>query len=865
MTRRYDYKQIEARWQQHWNRAGLFAAGRRTDRPKYYALVMFPYPSGTLHVGHGRNYIIGDALARYKIMKGYDLLTPMGWDAFGLPAENAAIEAALKEGQPVHPRDYTSRNIKVMKQQIHAWGVGYDWDREIASCHPGYYKWTQWLFLKLLENKLAYRKQAPVNWCPQCQTVLANEQVEEDGTCDRCGTAVVQKNLEQWYFRITKYADRLLDDLDKLEDWPERVVAMQEAWIGKTEGAEIEFKVQGSDERLRVFTTRADTLFGVTFLVVAPEHPIVAKCAQKLPEAGRKRVTEFVVKCRAQKAMQRTAAGDKEGVPLGAHVIHPLTGEPVALWTADYALMDFGTGAVMGVPAHDQRDFLFAKKYGFPVRVVIQPKGAALDPATMEKAFEEDGVQVHSGEFDNLPNDFGRSKIVEALEARELGRPTVTYRLRDWLISRQRYWGAPIPVIYCANCGVVPVPESELPVILPDAADFKPRGQSPLAAVHDFVHTICPKCEDPARRETDTMDTFVDSAWYFLRFIAARNEEKIFESDEVNHWLPVDQYIGGAERATKHLIYARFVTKFLYDIELVNFEEPFSRLFAQGLICADAHKCPEHGWVPETEVSAGKHSCGQAVLTELHKMSKSKKNGMAPEPLIEQYGADTVRLYTLFIGPPERDAVWATKDIIGAHRFLFRVWETVQEALPRLSGVPAKPEGLDSAPEDVKAIHRKVHQTIRKVTEEIEGGFKFNTAVAAVMELVNEIKKVKSFETAGPQGLAAQREALETLVLLLAPFAPHISEELWEQLGHGESVFEHAWPTFDAGACVEEEIEIPVQVNGKVRSRVRIPAGAPDSEAREKALADPKVAEALGGKPPRNVIVVPRRLVNVVV
>ncbi|MCC6742126.1 MAG: leucine--tRNA ligase [Planctomycetia bacterium] len=862
MSRKYEFRQIETRWQQQWSRAGLFRAGGRPGRPKFYALVMFPYPSGTLHVGHGRNYIIGDALARYKMMKGFDVLTPMGWDAFGLPAENAAIEAARSEGQPVHPREYTLRNIRVMKQQIHAWGVGYDWDREIASCHPGYYRWTQWLFLKLLENKLAYRKMAPVNWCPACQTVLANEQVEEDGGCERCGTQVTQKNLEQWYFRITKYADRLLDDLDTLEDWPERVTAMQEAWIGRTEGAEIVFRLESGDEKIRVFTTRADTLFGVTFVVVAPEHPLVAKCAAKMAEPERKKLNDFVAKCRAQKAMQRTAAGDKEGISLGVNVIHPLTGKPVALWAADYALMDFGTGAVMGVPAHDQRDFLFAKKYGFPIKVVIAPKGATLDGATMEKAFEDDGVQVNSGEFDNLPNNFGRAKITEALEDRELGGPTITYRLRDWLISRQRYWGAPIPIVYCANCGAVPVPESDLPVILPDAADFKPKGQSPLAAVESFVKTTCPVCEDPARRETDTMDTFVDSAWYFLRYISPR-ADRVFVPEDVNHWLPVDQYIGGAEHATKHLIYSRFFTKFLYDIELLNFEEPFSRLFAQGLICADAHQCPEHGWVSEKDVKDGKHSCGQAVRTEMAKMSKTKKNGAAPEPLIEEFGADTVRLYTLFIGPPERDAIWATKDIIGSHRFLYRVWDTVQEALPQIQGAPSQPQTTEGLAEDVKAVRRKVHQTIRKVTEEIEGGFKFNTAVAATMELVNEIKRAK-YDSGGPNAAAVLREACESVTLLLAPFVPHLAEELWELLGKNPSIFDQPWPTFDPAACVEAEIEVPIQINGKIRSRLVLAAGATEEQARAAALADPKVVEALAGKAPRTVIVVPKRMVNVV-
>ncbi|NUN47815.1 MAG: leucine--tRNA ligase [Candidatus Brocadiae bacterium] len=859
MTRKYDFKTIESRWQDHWTALRLFSAGRRPHLPKFYALVMFPYPSGTLHVGHGRNYIIGDALARYKMMKGFDVLTPMGWDAFGLPAENAAIEAARREGQAIHPRDYTLGNVRVMKTQIGAWGVGYDWEREIASCHPGYYKWTQWLFLKLLENKLAYKKQAPVNWCPGCQTVLANEQVEEDGTCDRCSTAVVPKNLEQWYFRITRYAERLLDDLDKLEDWPERVLTMQEAWIGRSEGAEIVFRVTGTEETLKVFTTRADTLFGVTFVVVAPEHPIVAKLAARLPEGDRTRVSDFVSRCRAQKSIQRTAAGDKEGVSLGATVTHPLSGEQVALWTADYALMDFGTGAVMGVPAHDQRDFLFARKYGFPVKIVIQPQGAPLDAATMDRAFEEGGVQVRSGEFDALPNDFGRSKITAALAAKDAGGPVVTFRLRDWLISRQRYWGAPIPIVNCPNCGAVPVPEEDLPVLLPHAADFRPRGQSPLAAVTEWVNTRCPRCEDPARRETDTMDTFVDSAWYFLRYISPRSTDRIYDTEQVNHWLPVDQYIGGAEHATKHLIYSRFITKFLYDIEFADFEEPFAKLFAQGLICADAHKCPEHGWVPAAEVAEGRHSCGQTVMTELHKMSKSKRNGVGPEELIAEYGADTVRLYTLFIGPPERDAIWNTKDIIGAHRFLYRVWETVQEALPRLS--PPGAGTAEGLPEEIRAVRRKVHQTIRKVTEEIEGGFKFNTAVAAVMEMVNELKRVTAWEAGG----GALREACETLVLLLAPFVPHMAEELWEHLGHTGTIFERPWPAFDPAVAAEEEIEVPVQVNGKVRSRVRVPAGATDEEVRAAAMRDGKVQEALAGRVPLKVIVVPRRMVNFVI
>ncbi|MBI3269817.1 MAG: leucine--tRNA ligase [Planctomycetes bacterium] len=882
---KYEFAKIEPKWQDAWERSGIFRMEPDSDKPRHYCLTMFPYPSGTLHVGHGRNYILGDAVARYKLMKGYNLLAPMGWDAFGLPAENAAIR------EDVHPRTFTETNISHMKKQFQSWGVLYDWSRELATCNPEYYKWNQWLFLLLFKKGLAYRKHGPVNWCPSCETVLANEQVVE-GKCERCEAEIEQKDLEQWYLKITDYAERLLDDLDQLEGWSEQAKTLQENWIGRSEGSEIQFVLEGTEDVVPVFTTRPDTVYGVTFLVLAPEHPLVAKIAGE--GEHKDEIMEFVERVRAESRLERTSPdSQKEGLFLHAHVINPLTSERVQLWTANYAVMDYGTGAVMGVPAHDQRDYLFARKYKLPIKVVIQPAGQTLDPKTMIQAYEGQGMQVNSNEFTGLPNVFAMMKITQALEENEVGKATVHYRLRDWLISRQRYWGTPIPIVYCEKCGVVPVPEHQLPVLLPPNADFKQRGgQSPLAGVESFVNTSCPTCGHKARRETDTMDTFVDSSWYFLRYLSPKEDKKAFDSEEVNKWLPVDIYIGGVEHATKHLIYARFITKVLYDFMLVEFEEPFKILFNQGLIGRSSNwcdTCRSYKWDRDVKglvqakeeggaATEGKGvaavaqaeepecaSCGSPVEIRFEKMSKSKLNVVSPDELIKQYGADTERLYTLFVGPPDKEAEWSDRGVIGAHRFLYRVWETVTEHLERVKDAAERPAAGADLPDAIVDLRRKVHQTIQKVTADMEGDYKFNTSISAVMELVSEIKKIESYEAAGPAGLAALREALEAVILLLSPFTPHVTEELWEMLGHNESVLGTAWPEFDKEAVKEPTVEIAVQVNGKLRSRITIQSTLEEDELRKLVLADEKVAKVLEGKTPKDVIVVPRRLVNVVV
>ncbi len=855
----YDFKTIESKWQDFWERADSFKAKEKSSRPKYYCLMMFPYPSGTLHVGHGRNYIIGDAIARYKIMQGLNVLTPMGWDAFGLPAENAAI----REG--IHPSQYTLRNIERMKEQFRKWGVIYDWSREIAACHPGYYRWTQWLFLQLHKKGLAYRALGPVNYCPSCQTVLANEQVIE-GACERCESPVEPREMEQWYFKITQYADRLVDDLDELEEWPERIRTMQEEWIGRSKGARIVFELEGYEESLPVFTTRPDTVFGVTFMALAPEHPLVAKLASE--SADKDKILAFVAKAQAIDKRDRGSAGiEKEGMFLGAYAINPVNAERVPIWVTNYVVMDYGTGAVMGVPAHDQRDLEFSRKHRLPVRVVIQPKGQTLDPNVMREAHEGEGVQVNSGQFDGLPNVFATKKIIEFLEENEIGEATTNYRLRDWLISRQRYWGAPIPIVYCERCGTVPVPEEKLPVLLPDHVDYKPTGgHSPLHNIPDFLNTSCPQCGGKGRRETDTLDTFVDSSWYFLRYLCPRDEKRAFDSDLANRWMPVDQYVGGAEHATKHLIYARFITKVLYDFMLVEFEEPFQRLFAQGMItkesvwCATCRKYLFEGDYAEKKCV----KCGREPEIRLEKMSKSRGNVVDPGILGEKYGADTQRVYTLFVGPPEKDAVWDDQGVMGAHRFLWRVWQMVVDHKDQIKGAAEKPSAPAKLPPPLKDLWRKCHETVKKVTEDMEGDFKFNTAISAIMELVNEYKKVTDFPAAGPEGLAVLRHTLETTVILLSPFAPHLSEELWEMLGKPAGILKIAWPKHDPKALVVDEIELVIQVDGKVRGRMKVAANISAEDARNKALVDPKVQEILGGQTPKDIMYITGRLVNVV-
>lgn len=827
MKERYNFKKIEEKWRRRWEEQDLYAVGDPGGRPRFYCLEMFPYPSGKLHMGHVRNYSIGDVLARFKTMQGYAVLHPMGWDAFGLPAENAAI----KHGD-VHPADWTMANISAMREQLKQLGVSYDWRREIATCHPGYYKWTQWLFLQLFHRGLAYRKKAAVNWCPSCATVLANEQVVGGGVCERCKTEVEKRELEQWFLKITAYADRLLEDLRLLEGWPEKVKVMQENWIGRSEGAEISFPVAGRKEEITVFTTRPDTVFGVTYMVLAPEHPLVEKLIAGTEQAGE--VRSFVREVTRLSEIARTAADlEKVGIFTGAHCVNPVNGEKVPVLVANYVLMEYGTGAVMGVPAHDQRDFEFARKYDLPVRVVINPPGEELDPATMTEAYEGAGVMVNSGMFDGLPSEEGKKAVVRYLEEKGLGRGRVAYRLRDWLISRQRYWGAPIPIVYCARCGTVPVPEKDLPVLLPYNVAFKPTGQSPLNDCPEFLHAACPRCGGPARRETDTMDTFICSSWYYYRYVSPRCEGAPWEKEEVAKWLPVDQYIGGVEHAILHLLYSRFFTKVFYDLGLLTNVEPFTNLLTQGMVLKDGAK-----------------------------MSKSKGNVVSPEEIVETYGADTARLFILFAAPPERDLEWSDQGVEGCYRFLNRLWRLVAELSPELAAAPERPRGGLAGVN--REMRRLTHRTIKKVTEDIASRFNFNTAVSAIMELVNGLYQFKEVPAADRDPVVL-REAVEALLLLLAPFAPFITEELWEATGHRESIHRQRWPEYDPEALVEDEITVVVQINGRVRDRVVLPRGISTEEMVARVLAQPRVQQYVEGKKVGKVIPVPEKLVNIVV
>ncbi len=851
MNKDYRFNDIEPKWQAYWNEIGLFKARRDPSKPKYYCLTMYPYPSGALHMGHVINYTIGDVIVRYRLMQGYNVLSPMGWDSFGLPAENAAIKLGI------HPEDSTNANIDKMRAQIQRAGWGYDWSREIATSHPGYYKWTQWLFLKFYEKGLAIKKRAPVNWCPSCNTVLANEQVHA-GSCERCGTTVEQKDLEQWFFAMSKYAQRLLDNHAQLKGWPERVIKMQQEWIGRSEGARVDFTIAETGDTLSCFTTRPDTLYGVTFMSLAPEHPIIPKLVKGKPNEAE--VLEAVRRMRLQGTSEREAVDtEKVGVFIGCHVINPVNGERVPLWVANFAVMTYGTGAVMSVPAHDQRDFEFAKKYGLPIRIVIQPPDRELDPDAMTEAYEDDGVQVNSQQFDGMPNREAIRAISQYLKEIGKGEPTVNYRLRDWLLSRQRYWGAPIPIIYCDDCGVVPVPEEDLPVRLPREVEFKPTGESPLASCEAFVNCACPKCGKPARRETDTMDTFVDSSWYFLRYCSPRDEERVFDPEEVRYWMPVDQYIGGIEHATMHLIYCRFFTMVLHDLGLVDFDEPATNLFCQGMVCKEAHYCQKCKWLKDDEVFEGKcQKCGGPVVSEVTKMSKTKLNTVSPDEIMNSMGADTVRLYMLSDTPPDRDQVWSDEALRGAHRTINRVWATVRERLDAIRDVDAFAGDPASLSGDSDALYRKTHQTIRRVTDAFETNWTFNTAIAALIELLNEIR------ARGDAAPAVQRAALETLVTLMAPITPHLCEELWEALGREPSIFRAPWPECDEAALVQDTVELPVQVNGKVRARIRVPADADQDAVSAAALADETVQKFLQGREPKKVIVVPGRLVNVV-
>lgn len=823
MESRYDFRRIEAKWQRYWEENGFYIVEEDPYKPKYYNLEMFPYPSGALHMGHVRNYAIGDVVARFKSMQGFNVLHPMGWDAFGLPAENAAI----KHGIP--PAKWTYANIDNMRQQLKSLGISYDWNREVTTCSPDYYKFTQWLFLQLYHMGLAYKREAAVNWCPSCATVLANEQVV-DGACERCETAVEKKNLEQWFFKITDYAERLLNDLDRLTGWPDKVKTMQRNWIGRSEGCEFSFTVKGSGEKIPVFTTRPDTVFGVTYMVLAPEHPLVNTLVAGTEYEAK--VREFVEKMKNLSEQARTSAeAEKLGVFTGRYAINPVNGEEVPIWLANYVLMDYGTGAIMAVPAHDQRDFEFAKKYNLEIRVVIQnPENELPLDGSLTEAYVGDGVMVNSGKFNGLSAKEGQSAVIKFMEANKIGRGAVNYRLRDWLISRQRYWGAPIPIVYCDECGIVPVPFEDLPVILPEDVEFRPTGESPLKYVDEFVKTECPSCGKPARRETDTMDTFVCSSWYFMRFASPHAANRPFLKPAVDYWMPVDQYIGGVEHAILHLMYARFFTKVLYDAGMLSCEEPFTNLLTQGMVLKDGAK-----------------------------MSKSKGNVVSPEDTIEKYGADTTRLFILFASPPERDLEWSEQGVEGCHRFLNRVWRLVVDLAKWQKETSNAVSVLSTSDRDLRY---KVHYTIHKVTEDIEKRFNFNTAISAIMELVNAMYQYRD-SMGNKMNPQVVKEALDSLILLLAPFAPHIAEELWEGTGHQGSVHRQPWPTWDEAALERSEMEIVIQVNGKVRDRIRVPVDITKEDLEELALT--QVKKSIGKKHVVRVITVPRKLVNIVV
>ena len=822
MNDKYEFKEIETKWQKYWNDNNAFKIEEDESKPKYYCLEMFPYPSGKLHMGHVRNYSIGDVIARFKKMDGYNVLHPMGWDSFGLPAENAAI----KHG--VHPGKWTWENIAEMREQLKELGLSYDWDREVATCHEDYYKWMQWIFIQFYKKGLAYKKENPVNWCPSCQTVLANEQVV-DGCCERCKSPVGKKSLSQWYFKITDYADRLLDNLDTLDGWPNKVKIMQKNWIGRSTGAEVDFSIKDDDRKLKVFTTRCDTLFGVTYMVMAPEHPYVLSMVEGTEYE--EPVKEYIEKVQHMNDIERTSTtNEKTGVFIGKYAINPLNGKEVPIFISDYVLMGYGTGAIMAVPAHDQRDFDFAKKFELEIIPVVDPGNEEVDLYDLKEAFVAEGTMINSGEFNGLNNRDAIEKVAEYLEANNIGKKTINYRLRDWLISRQRYWGTPIPMIYCDDCGWVPEKEENLPVKLPTDVEFTGKGESPLATSATFRDTVCPVCGKPAKRELDTMDTFLDSSWYFLRYCDPKNSEEAFSFDKVKYWMNVDQYIGGVEHAILHLMYARFFTMALYDLGLVDHEEPFKNLLTQGMVNKDGKK-----------------------------MSKSLGNVVSPEEIINKYGADTARLFILFAAPPERELDWSDDGVEGSYRFLNRVYRLVYEFTQKYTDIPAEFE-VSSAND--KELNFMLNTAIKKVSEDVGGRFSFNTAISSIMELVNEMYRYKE---SGNVNVGLYAKAVKDLILILSPFTPHICEEMWHNIGETESVTTMSWPEFDEKALVKDEVEIVVQLNGKIKEKIQV-ANNLDKEALEKvAMENEKIKALLEGKTVVKVIAVPNRLLNIVV
>jgi leucyl-tRNA synthetase len=862
MNEQYKPRHIEPEVQNYWVENDSFKTTEDPSKEKFYCLSMFPYPSGRLHMGHVRNYTIGDVVSRYQRMQGKNVLQPMGWDAFGLPAENAA----LKNNVP--PAGWTYENINYMRNQLDQMGFGYDWSREVATCHPEYYRWEQWFFTRLLDKGLVYKKEAEVNWDPVDQTVLANEQVI-DGRGWRSGALVERKKIPQWFLKITDYADELLDDLDKLDEWPEQVRTMQRNWIGRSEGVELSFDVEGFGE-LEVFTTRPDTLMGVTYVAVAPAHPLAQKAAANNPE-----LAEFIEECKNMKVAEADMATmEKKGFALGIEAIHPITGDKVPVWTANFVLMDYGSGAVMSVPAHDQRDFEFAKKYDLPIKQVIRPADSSLAIDLDEEAYTDKGILLNSGDFDELDFEMAFKAIAAELQSKSKGKTTINYRLRDWGVSRQRYWGTPIPVINCDSCGAVPVPEDQLPVVLPEDVTFDGVG-SPIKKMDSFKQCKCPKCGADAERETDTFDTFMESSWYYARY-ACRNADTMLDPEAANYWLPVNQYIGGIEHAILHLLYSRFFHKLMRDEGLVNSDEPFERLLCQGMVLAETYYREDDkggkNWISPADVKVERDDKGRVIKATLiddgkevfsagmGKMSKSKNNGIDPQMMIDKYGADTVRLFMMFAAPPEQSLEWSDSGVEGAQRFLRRLWKLVYDHLQYPGDVVAV--DADALNDRQKELRLKTHETIKKVSDDIERRQTFNTAIAAVMELTNAISR---FVDASDQGRAVTREALTAAVQLLAPIVPHITHQLWQDLGNNDSLLDAEWPVADEAAMTRANIQMVVQVNGKVRAKINVPADADESIVLHTALADESVQRHMDGKSIRKQIVVPNKLVNIVV
>ncbi|EUC51801.1 leucine--tRNA ligase [Mogibacterium timidum] len=825
MRDKYNFEEIEKKWQQVWSDEHAFKTVDDETKEKYYVLEMFPYPSGKLHMGHVRNYSIGDAIARFKKMKGYNVLHPMGWDSFGLPAENAAI----KNG--IHPAIWTDSNIAEMHKQLAGLGFSYDWDREVATCKDDYYRWMQWLFIQFQKKGLAYKKENPVNWCPSCRTVLANEQVVE-GCCERCHTPVTKKHLSQWYLKITDYANRLLEELDTLDGWPNKVKLMQKNWIGKSTGAQIRFAIDGTDRELEVFTTRCDTVYGVTFMVMAPEHPYVTELTKGTEYE--QATNDYIDECTHKSEIERVSlTKEKTGVFIGHYCVNPFNGKKIPIYISDYVMMDYGTGAVMAVPAHDQRDFEFARKFGLDIVPVVDVEDPAVDLNNLESAAPAEGRLINSGEFNGMDNLKAIPRIIDLIEDKRIGQKTVNYKLRDWLISRQRYWGCPIPMVYCEDCGWVPENEKKLPVKLPTDIEFTGKGESPIATSKTFIETICPCCGKPARREIDTMDTFVDSSWYFLRYCDPKNTEKPFDKQKADYWMNVDQYIGGVEHAILHLLYARFFQKVLADLGLVTATEPFRNLLTQGMVIKDGAK-----------------------------MSKSLGNVVSPEEIQKKYGADTARLFILFAAPPEKELDWSDAGVEGSYRFLNRVYRLVYEYVTDIRDADSATGELVVSTSEDRALNYQLNKTIKKVSEDVGGRFSFNTAISSIMELVNELYKYKQLDTVN---MPLLDRAVKSMILVLSPFTPHICEELWSELGEESRVFEAAWPEFDESALVLDEVEIIVQINGKLKDKLTMSKDASNEELEKAARSSDKVKEVVGELSIVKAIIIPGKLVNFVV